>query len=92
MAPPRFAAAPPVNASPSTAAAVLGELRRRYAKWSQRNVNYSRLLAFLSFVVLLLAVLFLQRSANARFQVRGGCPPPAAAAGSLTAAPHCLTG
>lgn len=55
---------------PSTAAAVLGELQRRYAKWRQRNYNYSRLLAFLAFIALLLGVLFQQRGSHTSFEVR----------------------
>lgn len=63
---------PPPPPEPSTAAAVLGELQRRYAKWRQRNYNYSRLLAFLAFIGLLLGVLFLQRGSHTSFEVRGG--------------------
>ncbi len=62
----------PPPPEPSTAAAVLGELQRRYAKWRQRNYNYSRLLAFLAFIGLLLGVLFLQRGSHTSFEVRGG--------------------
>lgn len=72
------ATAPPPEAS--TAGAVLDELQGRYQKWNSRNLNYSRLLAFLSFVSLLLAVLFLQRSSNTSYQVggagRGGIMDP----------------
>ena len=72
----------PPPPEPSTAAAVLGALQRRYAKWRQRNYNYSRLLAFLAFIALLLGVLFLQRGSHTSFEVRAprrrrcGCPPP----------------
>lgn len=65
--PPAAAAA---AVEPRTAAAVLGELQLRYAKWRQRNYNYSRLLAFLSFIALLLGVLFLQRGSHTSFEVR----------------------
>lgn len=70
--------APPPQ--PSLAAAVLGELERRYVKWRHRNTNYSRLLAFLSFIVLLLSVLFLQRGSHTSYEVGApggsGRPPP----------------
>ena len=75
--PPGACEAPAADAG--TAQAVLGELQRRYLKWRQRNVNYGRLLAFVSFIVLLLAVLFLQRSSHTSFEV-GPAParlPPA---------------
>lgn len=64
--PPPAAAA---DADAGTAQAVLGELQRRYVKWRQRNVNYGRLLAFVSFIALLLAVLFLQRSSHTSYEV-----------------------
>lgn len=74
-------APPPPPPQPSVAAAVLGELQRRYVKWRQRNANYSRLLAFLSFIALLLGVLFLQRGSHTSYEVVAparGCPPPSA--------------
>ena len=67
MAPPSPA---PQAPQPGVAAAVLGELQRRYVKWRQRNASYSRLLAFLSFIALLLGVLFLQRGSHTSFEVR----------------------
>ena len=79
--PPAGAPLPP----PSTAAAVLGELQRRYAHWRARNVAYGRLLAFVSFIALLLAVLFLQRSSHASYEVHStlaaGLLPPGPVAG-----------
>lgn len=62
---------PPTNVS-TTASAVLTELQKRYQKWRLRNFNYSRLLAFVSFIALLLAVLFLQRSSHTSYEVSAG--------------------
>ena len=89
--------APPPSATAqpevSTAGAVLDELQGRYHKWRLRNLNYSRLLAFLSFIALLLAVLFLQRSSNTSYQVgRPACRlRPARAVGGRCDACRCVS-
>lgn len=81
------AAAPPPDAS--TAAAVLHELQRRYIRWRQRDFNYCRLLAFLSFIALLLAVLFLQRSSGTSYQARRAARPPPAPPAVLSLGAGC---
>lgn len=72
------------RALPAVAADVLAELQGRYTKFRSRNRSYIRLLSFLAFVSLFMAVLFLQRSANTSYQASGGwreaacsmaCPP-----------------
>ena len=54
---------------PPAAAEVLAALSERYTRFHDRNRAYVRLLSFLAFVTLFMAVLFMQRSAGSSYEV-----------------------